>query len=100
MGGHVAKLGRGLKSAVASYNDAVGSLETRVFVSARKLAEYQLADTDLVTPEQIETGPRQLERPELVDSAAESRPVVVVPPGTLAPAADLDDELRRAAGLA
>ncbi|HWL35454.1 MAG TPA: DNA recombination protein RmuC [Frankiaceae bacterium] len=100
MGGHVAKLGRGLKSAVASYNDAVGSLESRVFVSARKLAEYQLADTELTTPEQIETGPRSLERPELVDSAAESRPVVVVPQGTLAPAADLDDELRRAAGLA
>jgi DNA recombination protein RmuC len=98
MGGHVAKLGRSLKSAVGSYNDAVGSLESRVFVTARKLAEYQLADDELVTPEQVETTPRQLERAELVDSAADARPVAVVAPGATAEPY-VDDELRRAAGL-
>jgi DNA recombination protein RmuC len=84
---------------VDSYNKTVGSLETRVFVSARKLAEYQLADDELTTPAQVEVTPRQLERTELVESAAESRPVVVLAPGeTVAP--EIDDELRRAAGLA
>ncbi|HVF05120.1 MAG TPA: DNA recombination protein RmuC [Frankiaceae bacterium] len=100
MGGHVATLGRSLKSAVDSYNKTVGSLETRVFVSARKLAEYQLADDELTTPAQIEVTPRHLERTELVESAAEARPVVVLAPGELAPAPELDEELRRAAGLA
>lgn len=101
MGGHVATLGRSLKSAVDSYNKTVGSLETRVFVTARKLAEYQHSDDDLTTPAQVEVTPRHLERPELVDSATESRPVAVVPPGTPAPAPapELDAELRRAAGL-
>jgi DNA recombination protein RmuC len=98
MGGHLAKLGRGLRSAVGSYNDAVGSLESRVFVSARKLADYQLADTDLTTPEQIDTTPRQLEAAELVESATAARPVTVLPPGA-GPQLELDAETRRVAGL-
>ena len=39
MGGHVDKLGRSLTSAVNDYNDTVGSLETKVLVTARKLNE-------------------------------------------------------------
>ena len=99
MGGHVATLGRSLKSAVESYNKTVGSLETRVFVSARKLADYRVSDDELATPAQIEVTPRHLERTELVESAAEARPVVVLAPGETA-APEIDDELRRAAGLA
>ena len=99
MGGHVATLGRSLKSAVESYNKTVGSLETRVFVSARKLADYRASDAELPAPEQVDVTPRHLERAELVDSAASARPVVVVAPGEKA-VPDLDDELRRAAGLA
>jgi DNA recombination protein RmuC len=40
---HVAKVGRGLESAIRSYNEAVGSLETRVLPSARKFREHGVA---------------------------------------------------------
>jgi DNA recombination protein RmuC len=39
LGDHVGKLGTALGGAVTAYNKAVGSLESRVLVSARKLAE-------------------------------------------------------------
>jgi DNA recombination protein RmuC len=51
---HVAKVGRGLESAVRSYNEAVGSLETRVLPSARKFKEHgispagELAEIDVL----------------------------------------------------
>lgn len=46
LGEHVAKLGRSLDNAVGAYNQAIGSLDRRVFVSARKLAELEgITDT-------------------------------------------------------
>jgi DNA recombination protein RmuC len=38
MGGHLAKLGSSLEGAVEQFNKTIGSLETRVLVSARRLA--------------------------------------------------------------
>ncbi len=66
LGEHVGKLGGSLAGAVTSYNKAVGSLESRVLVSARKLAEMGVAGHDLPTPAQIEITPRQPQAPELV----------------------------------
>ena len=44
MGGHVDAVGTALNSAVNRYNKAVGSLESRVLVSARKLRELRVTD--------------------------------------------------------
>lgn len=67
MGGHVDKLGTALGAAVARYNDAVGSLEARVLVSARRFTDLQVASADIATPRQVEAVPRALQAPELVD---------------------------------
>jgi DNA recombination protein RmuC len=69
LGDHVGKLGTSLGAAVTAYNRAVGSLESRVLVSARKLAEMGVSDRDLVPPAQVELAPRQPQAPELLDEA-------------------------------
>ncbi|MFD2764076.1 DNA recombination protein RmuC [Micromonospora eburnea] len=66
LGDHVGKLGASLGGAVTAYNRAVGSLEARVLVSARKLAELGVSDQELPTPPQLELAPRQPQAPELL----------------------------------
>jgi DNA recombination protein RmuC len=56
------KVGRQLGSAVESYNQSVASLESRVFVSAKKLKEYTGELKELPAPEQIEKLAKVLER--------------------------------------
>ena len=68
LGGHVGRLGRQLDGAVRSYNETVSSLESRVLVSARRLAELKVTDAELEPPAQIERAARQLQAPELVAS--------------------------------
>ncbi len=72
MGTHVAKLGRSLDSAVASYNQTVSSLEARVLVTARKLTDLEVTSDELASPGQVERAPRTISAPELVASAADS----------------------------
>ncbi len=72
MGGHLAKLGGQLESAVKAYNSTVASLESRVFVTARRFSELKVADEDLEPPGQISQVPRQVQAPELVASADDS----------------------------
>jgi DNA recombination protein RmuC len=72
MGTHVAKLGRSLESAVASYNQTVSSLEARVLVTARKLTDLKVTDDEIAELAQVERAPRTVAAQELVASAAES----------------------------
>ncbi|HTJ38072.1 MAG TPA: DNA recombination protein RmuC [Dactylosporangium sp.] len=72
MGEHLSKVGTSLSTAVSSYNRAIGSLESRVLVSARKLAELGVSADTLPTPPQVEAAPRQLQAPELVDNEYEA----------------------------
>lgn len=67
LGDHVSRLGNALGTAVTAYNRAVGSLEARVLVSARKLADLGVSGTELVAPPQVELAPRAPQAPELVD---------------------------------
>jgi DNA recombination protein RmuC len=47
---HLAKTGRGLDSSVKAYNDAVGSLESRLMPSARRLGELGATSRDFSPP--------------------------------------------------
>jgi len=61
LGGHIAAVGTGLDRAVESYNKAVGSLENRVLVSARKFAELGASVADEIPElEPVETTARTL----------------------------------------
>jgi DNA recombination protein RmuC len=56
---HFAKLGSHLDSAVSSYNQAIGSMETRLLVTARKIAELGArSDKELPLLEPIDVRPR------------------------------------------
>jgi DNA recombination protein RmuC len=74
MGRHVDRLGRALTNAVSTYNQAVGSLESRVLVSARKLNELGLVEAKLERPHPIEETTRAVSAPELI---SESGPELV-----------------------
>ena len=67
LGGHVDGLGRALNRTVAAYNQTVGSLESRVLVTARRFEELGLVDGDLERPSGVRESPRALSSPELVE---------------------------------
>jgi DNA recombination protein RmuC len=74
MARHFAKLGRSLDSAVGAYNETVGSLETRVLVTARKFDAHGVSGADLgqVTP--IDRQARPLHAAELTAAPDELPP--------------------------
>lgn len=63
---HLLKVGKSLESSLKSYNNAVGSFDTRVLSSARKFKELGVNEKKPVQqPEQIETAPRIPENQEI-----------------------------------
>ncbi len=73
LGGSVEKLGRTLHRAVEDYNAVVGGLERRVLVSARRLHDLEVTDTELSGPEPLESTVRPLTAVELLEDADEGR---------------------------
>jgi len=53
MSGHLGKLGRALDTAVAAYNQTVGSWESRVLVAARRFEELDATDDRLEGPQTL-----------------------------------------------
>ncbi|MFL6158020.1 MAG: DNA recombination protein RmuC [Marmoricola sp.] len=67
VGAHLDKLGRSLRSSVESYNSAVGSIESRVLVTARHFRDVAELDEPLPAPRPVEDAPRPLSAVELLD---------------------------------
>lgn len=73
MGGHLDKVGRSLKSSVDAYNRAVGSLESRVLVTARRFENLAVTSDSLPSLEPVTETPRPLTAMELLEAVAEPR---------------------------
>jgi DNA recombination protein RmuC len=74
MGGHLDKLGRALTGAVEAYNGTVGSLESRVLVTARTFEDVGVTRAVLAPVTPVTAATRPL-------SAAELQPEVERDPG-------------------
>ena len=68
LGGHFEELAMGLTRAVDAYNSTVGTLESRVLVTARRFKELGVAASDPI-PElpPVDRTPRSLQAPEHAD---------------------------------
>jgi DNA recombination protein RmuC len=69
LGKHVDGLGKALTNAVSAYNRTVGSLESRVLVSARKLNELGIVEAELEQLRAVDEAVRPLSAPELIVEA-------------------------------
>jgi len=88
LGEHMAGVGKGLNNAVSAYNKAVGSLEGRVLVTARRFSEMGVVGTgekELPLPVQVDAVTRAFQSPELGPPALDG------PFDGLAAVADPDD---------
>lgn len=68
LGEHFAGVGKGLNSAVSAYNKAVGSLEGRVLVTARRFVDMGVVgagEKELAQPLPVDATTRALQSPEL-----------------------------------
>jgi len=66
MGGYFDDMRRNLEKAVESYNNAVGSIERRVMVSARRFRDLEAGSPEEIPAlETIDRTPRQLQAPDI-----------------------------------
>jgi len=76
MGGHLDRLGRSLKAGVDAYNATIGSLETRVLVTARQFHDIGVGPDELVSPTPVDITPRPQTAAELLDDLTPQRPEI------------------------
>jgi DNA recombination protein RmuC len=74
LGAHFDELRRGLERAVEGYNSAVGSLEGRVLVSARRFRDLGVTGEELPGLLPIQETTRALVAPEMVAAAPDGAP--------------------------
>ena len=69
---HFDGIKKGLARAVKSYNSAAGSLERRIFVTARKFQDFGInPDVTLTSPPPVEETPRALSAPEFHETVSD-----------------------------
>jgi DNA recombination protein RmuC len=68
MAGHFEDMRKALIRTVDSYNDAIGSLEGRVLVSARRFRDLGIAGEELPEAQTVQIGARRLNAPEMMSS--------------------------------
>jgi DNA recombination protein RmuC len=98
LGTHLSKLSRGLTTSVEAFNETIGSLESRVLVTARRFPEMGVVGpgaSELVAPNPVNATPRLPQAPELLGGPpppageeTESRAPLAALPGLLE---DLDE---------
>ena len=71
LAGNLDKMGRSLTSTVRAYNSALGSLETRVLVQARRFEHLGVTADGIESPAPIEEAVRPLTSPELTENQNE-----------------------------
>ncbi|HET9231505.1 MAG TPA: DNA recombination protein RmuC [Vitreimonas sp.] len=71
----ISKVGETIERSVKSYNELVGSVESRVLPQARKFKELGAGDAgvNVATPAQIETSTRQIAPPEQLELMPQKR---------------------------
>jgi DNA recombination protein RmuC len=96
MGSHIDKLGRSLNSAVGSYNQTVSSLESRVFVTARKMIDLKVLEpSDAIdAPKQVTETARSAQAPEITEQRVVALPKPRVPAGQGELLTDIGDSAR------
>ena len=72
---HFGKVGLNLDRAIGAYNDAVGSLETRVLPAARRFQELEVTTVDTIEEvKPVEKSTRALQAAEFIEPRADTNP--------------------------
>ncbi len=87
MGSHVVSLGRNLRLATDTYDDFIGSLDSKVLTQAKRFEELNVADGNkpIVSPSRIDFTPKLSAK--LLNGVVEASDDKVLPP----PSANEDD---------